>query len=307
MLIPTVRVAVGVLLFVLLASPALGQTRVRVTADRANIWRPNFLTVATVVEEGTVLEVIARRGEWLEVVVPGGSASDRRTGLVSIRQVTPVGGSLPADSGPVQPTTPTLSAGAQRLPPRPVLPPDTGLRGFADASYNWFTARDSFDAILEKSSAPFVGGGVEFRARNRMFAQAAIRWFRATGERAFVDGGEVFRLGIPDRVTIVPVSFSAGYRLPARQTIPYIGGGVGTYLFKEASDFAIPSENVDRHFPSYHILGGVEWRRTGSLIAAAFEGQYTFVPNSLSGQVAEAFEEDDLGGLEVRFKIVIGR
>jgi hypothetical protein len=307
MVAAALRVIAGTLLATSLASDAFAQARVRVTADRANIWRPNFLTVVTVVEEDTVLEVVSRRGEWLEVVVPRTSGPDRQTGLISIRQVTPVTGALPSDQGPPPPEfrPPT---GPQRQPARPLPPPvvDTGVRGFADAGYDWFTARETFNALFTRSSGAFFGGGGEVRARSGAFLQGAARRFRQTGERAFVLDDEVFRLGITDTVTIVPVSVTVGYRFPARTVHPYVGGGGGAYFFKETSEFALASEDIEERFASYHLLGGIEWR-SRSFVAAAFEVQYTLVPKSLNSPLAEAFGEDDLGGVAARFKIVVGR
>jgi hypothetical protein len=53
------------------ASAALAQTQVRVTHDRATIWRRDSpAIVATIVRLGTLLEVVAREGEQYVVVIP---------------------------------------------------------------------------------------------------------------------------------------------------------------------------------------------------------------------------------------------
>src|SRR5689334_24272046 len=75
------------------ARPAFAQTQVRVTADSATIWRPGFLSVATVVRSGTMLDVVGRQGDWLEVLLPGGRQGEH--GLVSVAQVQVVSGALP--------------------------------------------------------------------------------------------------------------------------------------------------------------------------------------------------------------------
>ena len=116
-MLPVARVVAGAILAVLVASPALAQTRVRVTVDRTPIWRQSFLTVVTVVLEGTELEVVSRQGDWLEVVVPGGTPGDRRTtGFVSIHQVSVVSGTLP-ESGQPAPAAPVAALPGQRPPP----------------------------------------------------------------------------------------------------------------------------------------------------------------------------------------------
>jgi hypothetical protein len=312
---PSFRVvAVAFACLILVPAVALAQATVRVTADRATLWRPGFGSVITVVAENVELDVVGRQGDWLEVVVPAGSSEDRRTGLISIKQVTLVTGTLPADSSS-QPgaALPRPGVGArpspfQRAgqPAAPLGPRDTGIRGFADVSYHFFTARDTFKAVLDQPGGPFVGGGGELRLGNGLFVQGAVRWFRQTGERVFVLDDEVFPLGIEDTITIVPISATAGFRLRSRGVVPYVGGGVGVYRFQETSEFEDPAEKIEEDFKSFHILGGAEWR-TRSWWAAAFEIQYTFVPDSLEGGLAEIFDERDLGGLDLRFKLVIGR
>ena len=309
---------------------ALAQTTVRVTVDKATLWRPGFGSVISVASENQVLEVVGRQGDWLEIVVPAGSSQDRRTALISIKQVTVATGTLPADgtSSAATPGTrpgglglpsPTQRPGFPELPnkqtSRPgqpaqpaaaAAPLDTGIRGFADVSYHLFTANDTFDAVLGQPGGPFFGGGGEFRFGNGLFVQAAARYFKKTGERVAVLDDEVFPLGIEDEVTVQPTEFSAGYRFRSGGTVSYVGGGAGLYRFKETSEFEEPAERVDEQFTSYHFLAGAEFRTSG-WIGAAVEVQYTLVPDSLKGGLADIYDEKDLGGFDIRFKIVIGK
>jgi len=54
------------------------------------------------------------------------------------------------------------------------------------------------------------------------------------------------------------------------------------------------------------VMAGYE-RRLSAWIATAFEVQYTHVPDALSGNVAEAFKESNMGGVEVRIRVAVGR
>jgi hypothetical protein len=292
------------LLLIFLPAQAFAQATVRVTTDRASIWQLRFLSVIGVVEAGRVLEVVGRQGDWLEVVVPAGSSEPRRTGLIAITQVSLATGTLPADgtstSPPLPPTAGLLAE------PAAGQPLDSGFRVFGDASYHWFTANESIRAVIGRPGSPFVGGGAEFRLSNGAFVQGAARWFQDTGERVFVLDDEVFALGIRDTITIVPISATVGYRFRAPGGIPYVGAGVGVHLFKETSDFADPAENTDERFASYHFLAGSEFRARAWL-GVAFEAQFTLVPDSLDGALAEIYDEHDLGGFELRVKVVLGR
>ena len=72
---------VAAILLTLVPAIALAQTTVRVTVDKATLWRAGFGSMITVVGENQVLEVVGRQGDWLEVVVPANSSQDRRTAL----------------------------------------------------------------------------------------------------------------------------------------------------------------------------------------------------------------------------------
>ncbi len=133
--------------------------------------------------------------------------------------------------------------------------------------------------------------------------------FEKTGERAFVFEGDVFRVGIPDRITMTPVVVTAGYRFPiAARIVPYIGGGVGSLKFEETSDFADPDENVSetlhqlsRAWPASSTppRAGCSWRAKSATRRC---------PTRLGAPgIAADFDESDLGGFSVAVKVLVGR
>jgi len=292
-----------VALAILMCCPAsvFAQARVRVARDQVSIWGPGFTTIISVVRLGTELEVVGRQDGWYEVVVPATETSTRQTGFVAIIQVEPVSGTLPTDNGPAQGRPPGAAVRGGSLEPK-----QPAVRGFVQFGYQRFAAHDSCNAILGQPGGFMFGAGGDFRLPMGLFVQASAERFTQDGERAFVSDGRVFSLGIAESVTIIPIQVSAGWRFPQGRIVPYAGGGVGAYLYKEASDLALPADNVDEHFASYHVLGGVEFRGSGWL-ATAFEVQYTWVPDALNSEVASEFDEHDLGGIQGRVKIVIGR
>ncbi|MGE0593312.1 MAG: hypothetical protein AB7G23_13015 [Vicinamibacterales bacterium] len=202
-------------------------------------------------------------------------------------------------------------ARAQGRPPAPATSPATPLRGAVtvDVGLLRMSAGRSFDALFDQATATVLGGGADLVIGDRLWA--AVRISRATwdGERAFVDDGRVFRLGIPLSVRLVPVEISAGYRLVNRSPFtPYFGGGLGFHRYTETSSFADASEDVEETFSGYHVLGGVEGRLR-RLVRVAGEVQWTRVPDALGGDgsVGAAFGESGLGGTAVRAKLLIGR
>ena len=151
-----------------------------------------------------------------------------------------------------------------------------------------------------------LGGGAEVRFGPGLFVSGSIERFNKIGERAFVFDGEVYQLGIPNTITVMPLAVTVGWRRSGDVFTPYGGGGFGRVRYTETSDFAEADENVEGSFASYHALGGIEFRN--GWVATAFEAQYTQVPDALgTGGVSAAFHENNLGGLTARVKVLVGR
>src|SRR5262245_15983532 len=251
------------------------QTGIRVTRDQSTIWQSNFETAAALVDAGRILTVVGRRGDWFEVIVPGG----QRTGFIYKGNVD--------DSWSV--------------PPRAV-----GVLGFFQFGYTQFAARNSFEAVLGQPGGGFLGGGAEVRLRSGFFLNGSVERFAKTGQGVFVVNGEVFKLGTPDTITMMPIALSAGWRFAHEHVTPYAGAGAGSVFYKEALAFGDAGEDVDTRSNSYHLLGGVEFR--SGWVATGFEFQYSRVPNALgTAGASAAFGESNLGGLGGRIRILVGR
>lgn len=175
------------------------------------------------------------------------------------------------------------------------------------------TASDSFKAVLGESSGVVFGGGGELSTRMGVFFRADVSRFKETGERVFVSGGQVYPLGIPLTVRMVPIDFTGGYRFftqgggPGRRggprILPYAGAGVGVVRYKEESEFDQPGEQIDESYTSYHVLGGVDVPITRHL-AAGVEFQHRWVPDGLgAGGASKEFGETDLGGNTFRAQV----
>jgi outer membrane protein with beta-barrel domain len=188
-------------------------------------------------------------------------------------------------------------------------PYDVSFRGFFVATEQSFAAKRTFEAAFGKSTQPFFGGGFQVTSLSGFYIEFGVTRFKKTGQRAFINNGQTFELGIPLTATITPIEFSAGYRFGARswKVIPYAAGGIGRYNYREESDFAADGDNVDTHAVGYLATGGVEFR-LHKWIGVAVDAQYTHVPDIL-GQagVSKDAGETNLGGIAARFKVLIGR
>jgi len=213
----------------------------------------------------------------------------------------------------------TASAAAQRPPqptprraPAPLLPPPPPIsfRPFVVGTEESFTAIDTFDAVFGHTYAPFFGGGLQVVFRDGFYVELAALRFRQTGQRAFRSGGQSFRLGIPLTATITPLEVTGGYRFRLRhmpRVRPYVAAGFGSYAYKETSDFSDAGENVDTRHSGNVLNGGAEVR-LHRWVGLGADVQYTHVPGILGqGGVSQQAGENDLGGVAVRVKLVVGR
>jgi opacity protein-like surface antigen len=289
------------------AAQAAATTVVRTARERVLVWARNPSRVVATLPEGVSLDALSRDAQWVEVRLPerfGGPGG--QTGYVFEGHVTLDSGP-PISALPMRPSaamTPQHEPAGRTSRPRP---PAFGVRGYGEGAYQWFAAKDSFNAIFETASGPFYGGGGQVHI-GPVYVDVGVSRFEKTGERVFVFEGEIFRLGIPDRVTITPLVITAGYRFPVRdRMVPYVGGGVGSVKFEETSDVADPDENISERFTSYHAVGGMEYAATRWLFVAG-EVRYASVPDALGAPgVSAEFDESNLGGVAVAVKVMIGR
>lgn len=282
---------------------------VRTTRDEVIVWRRNPSLVIAVLPQDVTLEALSYDGQWYEVRVPeefagaGGAVGFVYSGHVELSGPPP----------PARAARPAPAAGDDRQPPgaarraRPPAPALTvGVRGYGRVGWEWFLASDSFDAILGQNGGVLYGGGGQVIFR-RLFVDVSLERFEKTGERVFVFEGEVFPLGTPDRITLTPITVTAGWRFPSSERVtPYVGGGLGSLRFQETSDFADAGENVDERFTSYHALVGAEYAVTRWLFVAG-EFRFTTVPDALGAPgISGEFDESNLGGYDVGVKVLAG-
>lgn len=185
---------------------------------------------------------------------------------------------------------------------------DTGIRAFVTAGSITFHARESFDAIVGTPTGAIVGGGVRVLLPRGFYAEAGAARFSASGERAFIGpGGEVFRLGIPVRVSITPLEITGGWRWRRNpRLVPYGGIGFSSCHYRETSDHANAGDDVSERFAGMHLIGGVEVRAMRRL-AIGGEIVWSSIPGALGQSgVSEAFDESNLGGTGVRLKVGVG-
>jgi hypothetical protein len=194
---------------------------------------------------------------------------------------------------------------------RASTPRSVEIGGYAMVGQFNFAASESFDAVLGTTSGVIFGGGATVGLPiGGLFVDVGAWQYSGSGERAFVADGEVFPVGIPLDVEIVPIEISAGWKFRIRslpKLLPYVAGGYTSFGYKETSPFAGSGEDVDERFGGYHLRGGAEFKLT-TWLGVAGEVAWTSVPDALGdGGVSAAFNEDNLGGTSFRARITVGR
>jgi opacity protein-like surface antigen len=277
---------------------------VRTMRDRVAVWRRSPSQILAMLPKDVDLEALAKEGQWYQVRVPEKYAgAGGAIGYVAETMVTLVSGPPPPARAATSATPDSRFAAA----PPPSLPaPSIRVRGYGSFAYEWLSAKKSFDAVLGQRAGLFYGGGGQV-VFGHLFVDVGVEQFRKTGERVVVFNGEVFKLGIPDTITLQPFTVTGGYRFAAsRNMVPYVGGGVGSLHFQETSKFSDPGEDTDQRFTSYVVLGGVEYA-VHKWVFVSGEVRYTSVPNAIGAPgVAGDFDEKNLGGVSAMLKVMIG-
>jgi hypothetical protein len=259
---------------------------------------------------GMALTILRRQGEWLQVTFEDQQLG-RRTGWIEAKSVRIRPASAePAPDPEAQPgTTPPRAPTSQTRRParRPAAQP-FGVRAFGGAAIEWMTASKSFDAVTGSDRVYTYGGGVQVaNLWQGLFVEGALARTTVDGERVFATADEVFPLGIPLELTMMPVDIVVGWRSPVDRYVPYLGGGLTLFKYQETSDFAADDENVDEWYRGFVIMGGVEVG-VARWVHVRADVRYRQVNNAFAlGGVSQVYDEDKLGGFSAGLQLVIGR
>lgn len=183
------------------------------------------------------------------------------------------------------------------------------FRPFVLATDERFAAQTTFKAVFGSATESTWGGGVDVTVGRHVFVDLAISRMSQSGQRAFINDGQVFALGIPLHVTLTPVELTAGYRFRRRHSriIPYAGAGIGWYQYRETGDFAAAGDGTDVGHAGFVMMGGAEFRIT-KWIGILGDAQYTRVPGILGqGGLSKDAGESDLGGVAGRVRVMVGK
>jgi hypothetical protein len=305
---------------------------VRVTAERANV-RESASATATIiatVARGDQLDVLGTSGTWYRVRL----RPSNREGFIAMSTVeaVPAGAaaapSTPAPSAPAPSSPPPQTArpaapqaARPRAPARPASSRPwhvrgvVGLDGFSAAATETYTALLGEPAFSGPTAGAEVYGGL---LPFGLFARVGFSRFSQDGERVFIVDGESFGTGIPLTVKMTPIQIAGGIRFPLgpqttsgrrpfiSRLTPYAGAGVVLLTYQEISEFADDGDNDAESFKGLSVFGGIDvnlWK----FVSAGVEAEFRQIKGLGTAGVSEAFGEDQLGGVSVKFLIGIGK
>lgn len=229
--------------------------------------------------------------------------------------------STPVQAAPAtkQPTAPPKSATAPKAktPRRPV-----GVRALAGIGSTSVAATDTFDTVFgEHSARHWMVGGEITNIWRMLFVQASFSRTEWSGERVFVAGSDVVRLGLPVAATVSPIDVSLGLRFSGkppvpnpgkkpklrRRPVPYLGGGIGTLSYTETSPFAQGGDDVSVRVTTFHVMGGLDVPLL-RLLHLGVDARYRFARNVFEETgVAGVVGDTDLNGPSFGARLVLGR
>jgi opacity protein-like surface antigen len=203
---------------------------------------------------------------------------------------------------------PVLAAALLLAGAHPAAALDWGIG--VEGGYNEMTnAKKSAKAIFDdKPGGGTIGGFVRVGFGRSFFFEAHGRHFQKTGERVFLadPSGEVFPLGHPLTIRMIPVYGAVGYRfLPNSHFAPYVTIGAGATSYKETSDVAGLVETQSSTKFSGHGALGVDY--LAGPLRFGVEVGYSTVPNTIGDSgVSKVYNEKDVGGLTVLARLAFG-
>jgi hypothetical protein len=257
---------------------------------------------------GTIVRIGEMRADWIQVTFNDG-ALGLRTGWMERRFLT-IG--PPADAPAAKPAAPPqkVPPPAQTRPRPPARAPERiGGRVFASVMRDRMSATESFEAVIGRDTVTSFGGGAQAtNVWKGLFLEVSIERSKVDGERVFVFDGDVFPLGIPLEIEMLPIDIVGGWRhRVANRVFAYGGGGVTLLTYKETSEFADDDEDIDERYTGFVVLGGVE-AGVAQWVHLRGEVRFRSVSDVLGvGGASQAFDETTLGGIGFGVKIVFGR
>jgi hypothetical protein len=171
--------------------------------------------------------------------------------------------------------------------------------------YDMSNASQSANAIFGASGGATIGFSGQYGLGESFFIRAGARFFQRDGERVFVEspGSEVFRLGHPLTVRIIPAYGLVGFRfLEGASLRPFIGIGGGATSYDEESTIAGEVRSYTATKPMGMAVAGLDYGR--GKVRFGGEVAYALVPNTIGTEgVSLVYGEDDVGGLTAVVRI----
>ena len=222
----------------LLSSDLLAQELVfvKIVSAKANVRQiaSSVATVLEIVEKGSLFAVLEKTGEWYKIQLPSGTK-----GFLHQSVVEEVGGTAapPAKQAvpAVAPPLPLTPATARREPAKGA----SSARPQQSDSFSMFLIRAGFYLASDVAFRDVYGNGLVFGGELRIGRKTVSGWLEGTTRSRT---GQFSYSQDTTEVRVTAVEGGTLFRIKSGPFSPYIGAGLGFYMFKETDNLMIDAE-----------------------------------------------------------------
>ncbi len=163
------------------------------------------------------------------------------------------------------------------------------------ASLFYPSAQDSFNPVYGSTIFSLGFGGLYLTSSEKLSFDLFLELLMRTGNRVILQGNDFKKTNDEVKLMIIPLTATAKYRFRVGEpVVPFIGGGIGLYYYKEDSpDLDIPATSKTSF--GLHISGGIELF-ADRVFTLTLEGRYSYIPNLIGEEGTSAYYDQKDGG-----------
>ncbi len=257
------------------------QMKVAVTAERVNLReKPSTdAPISATVVKGTELAVLAIDGAWYAVIDP----ATGKSGFVHNLTVKVISGTAPAPAGAAPPSAPGLKP-TKPAPAQPARPPvvrqPSAPKDYSQ-SFSMIIGRVGAFLPADSDFKTIYGTGMVFGGEIRIGPKRPggprlVGWIEGnTRQRT----GKLTFTGEETKVTVTAAEGGVLYRVKPGRMSPYLGAGVGYFMFKENNE---PLGEAKQNKVGFSGIGGVSFM-AGTRFVIDLRLKYTMVSMAPAG------------------------
>ncbi|MCX6566136.1 MAG: SH3 domain-containing protein [Candidatus Aminicenantes bacterium] len=246
-----ILVAVSIVLVLPAGLSADDALKIRVTAATANIRQSGFLSAPVVgsAQKGQIFAVVEKSGEWYLIQLADGTPGFIHSSVVEEM--------VEGETAPV--SQPAVSTPPQTSAPEPVVR-ETAARS---DTFSMFLARVGYFLASDSAYTEVYENGLVFGGELRVGGENLAGWLEGNYRSAT---GKLTYTKEETKMSVLGIEGGALYRFMAGTISPYLGAGLGYYMFNEKNT---PIGEAKQSKLGFCGVGGVAVVVGGSIVLDA--------------------------------------